>query len=294
MKPHMKGIVLAAGGAGLWGGSGVAGQYLMQSCGVDAAWLTDLRLLLGGLILLAVDARQHGSGGIFAVWCRRRNAVELLVFAVFGMLAVQYSYLASIAYGNAPATTVIQYTMPAFVIIWTALSSWRLPQRLEVICVIMAMAGTFVLVTHGSLETLSVPLLSVIWGFVSALAAALYTILPRRLIREWRSSLVVGWGMLVGGLLFLPAAQPWSIPGTWDWLTFGNFAYVIVLGTAAAFSFYLGSLRYLTSAEAGILGCLEPLSSIVFSVACLGTSFGLLDIVGTLLVVTPVFLLAKR
>ena len=76
-----------AGGA-FWGGSGVAGQVLLQDCGFATGWLVTVRMLLAGVMLLTIDAAQH-RGDIWSIWQDRRNIRELLIFAWAGMLIVQ-------------------------------------------------------------------------------------------------------------------------------------------------------------------------------------------------------------
>jgi drug/metabolite transporter (DMT)-like permease len=135
---------------------------------------------------------------------------------------------------------------------------------------------------------------ALVWGLVSAVAAAVYTMKPKRLIRKWRATLIIGWGMLLGGLCLVPVCPPWLFEGRWEVLSALIYAYVIVFGTVLAFGCYLGSLKYIQPAEAGILGSVEPLSAIVLSIVFLGASFGLMDILGTSLIIGTVFLLARR
>ena len=105
MTDRRRGVLYAVAGGVFWGGSGVAGQYLLQDAGFATEWLVTARLVLAGVILLALDAAQHG-GDIFRVWHSRRNCAELLFFGVCGMMLVSYSYFASIRYGNAAAGIV--------------------------------------------------------------------------------------------------------------------------------------------------------------------------------------------
>ncbi|MBE6084445.1 MAG: DMT family transporter [Selenomonas ruminantium] len=72
------------------------------------------------------------------------------------------------------------------------------------------------------------------------------------------------------------------------------YAYIIVFGTVVAFGCYLGSIKYIQPAEAGMLGSLEPLAAIIFSMMFLEASFGLMDVLGTALILGTVFLLARR
>ena len=102
--------------------------------------------------------RLEAGGDIFRVWHSRRNCAELLFFGVCGMMLVSYSYFASIRYGNAAAATVLQYLMPAMIVLYTALRYRRWPSGLELFCVLLALAGTVLLVTHGDWRTLAIPL----------------------------------------------------------------------------------------------------------------------------------------
>lgn len=92
----------------------------------------------------------------------------------------------------------------------------------------------------------------------------------------------------------MPACPPWMFEGTWDFTAGLIYAYVIVFGTVVAFGCYLGSLKYIQPAEAGILGSVEPLSAIVLSILFLGADFGPMDLAGSCLVIGTVFLLASQ
>lgn len=288
-----KGLLMVIAGAAMWGGSGVAGQYLLQDCGVSTGWLVVTRMLLAGLILLGLDALCHRDG-IFVIWRDRKDVRELLIFSIAGMLAVQYTYFACIKAGSAAAATVLQYLMPIVIILYTAAATRRMPRRIEILCVALAVGGTFLLVTHGSMDTLSVPWDAVCWGLASAVAAAVYTMTPKRLIRKWRATLVVGWGMLIGGVVLAVCFPPWQAEIRWTMTAGLIYAYIILFGTVAAFGCYLGSLRYIQPAEASILGSVEPLSAIILSVLFLQASFGLLDLLGSALIISTVFLLARN
>ncbi|MCR5175351.1 MAG: DMT family transporter [Anaerovibrio sp.] len=293
MTNRSKGLFMVSFGASMWGGSGVAGQYLLQDCGFSTEWLVVSRMILSGIILLLADRLIYRKS-LFSIWHDRKDAWEVLLFAVFGMLAVQYTYFACIKHGNAAAATVLQYLMPVFIIIYITLSTRKLPRLIEIICVFMAMTGTFLLVTHGRLDYLSISPTAIFWGLLSAVAAAFYTVQPKRLIRKWRAPLIIGWGMLIGGIMLMPINPPWQFTGNWTIGTGLIYTYIIIFGTVLAFGCYLGSIKHIQPSEASILGSLEPLSAIILSILFLNTSFGLIDIIGTVLIIGTVFLLAHK
>lgn len=149
LKERNKGLLMVCLGASMWGGSGVAGQYLLQDCGFSTEWLVVSRMLLADVIFLAADICLYKES-IFCVWADRQDAKEILLFSILGMLAVQYTYFACIKEGNAAAAAVLQYLMPIIIVGYTAITVRRFPQYLEILCAAMAVGGTILLVTHGS------------------------------------------------------------------------------------------------------------------------------------------------
>ena len=293
LSNRLKGIILAVGGSIFWGGSGVAAQFLLQDRGMTADYLTAIRTLTAGLILLLIDRFVYGNN-ITNIWRDKVSRYRLLFFGIFGMMAVQYTYFAAIAYSNAPTGTIIQYLMPVVILLWIALRERKLPQLGQVICAILAILGTALLVTHGSLTTLSISEKALFWGILSALAAACYTVSPRWLLMRWPSAQVVGWAMLIGGAAISLIYPSLSYPGTLDRDAILSLAYICILGTAIAFWAYVSSTKYILPQEASILNAMEPLASIVFSVLLLDVLFQLPEIAGTILIILPVLYITTR
>ena len=293
LSNRLKGIILAVGGSILWGGSGVAAQFLLQDRGMTADYLTAIRTITAGLILLLIDRFVY-SNNITNIWRDKASRYRLLFFGICGMMAVQYTYFAAIAYSNAPTGTIIQYLMPVVILLWIALRERKLPQPGQVFCAILAILGTALLVTHGSLTTLSISEKALFWGILSALAAACYTVSPRWLLMRWPSAQVVGWAMLIGGAAISLIYPPLSYPGTLDRDAILSLAYICILGTAIAFWAYVSSTKYILPQEASILNAMEPLASIVFSVLLLDVLFQLPEIAGTILIILPILYITTR
>ncbi len=281
-------------GAVLWGVSGTAAQVLFQRYGFTPGWLVTARMSAAGLLLLIGISIKSGLRPVFAVWTIRRDAAKLVLFGIIGLLGVQYSYFASIRYGNAATATMLQYMGPIFITVYIALRQRRLPGRSQVSAVSLALAGALLLVTNGNLHHFAVSPLAVLWGVVSAATAAFYSLYPQPLLQKYGPANIVGWAMLIGGVGMSPIAPLWRIAGhgsfgAW-WLT----GFVVLFGTLIAFYVYIASLKYISASEASLLACGEPLSAAIVAVAFLHVKMGWPALLGGLCILVTVTLLAKK
>ena len=287
-----KGIFLVLFGATLWGASGVVAQYLFHTKLLTPEWLVVVRLLSSGLLLLAYDFIKNRDS-IFYIWKIKHDRNQLLFFSVFGMLGVQYTYFAAISYGNAATATILQYLMPVIIVCYFAVRYKKRPNGLELISIFLAMLGTCLLVTKGDFSNLAISPLALFWGIASAFGAAFYTVQPKYLLSHWRSPLVIGWGMFVGGIVMSPVNPPWEFTGIWDMNTLLGILFIIIFGTIIAFYAYLESIKYILPTETGTLASVEPLAAVILSIYCLNTPFGLIDLLGGLSIMVTVFILAR-
>lgn len=286
------GFALALTSAVLWGMSGACAQYVFQNKGVTIAWLVTARLLIAGSLLLGY-ARWRNQA-IWRIWQTQRSAVSLLIFGLLGMLAIQYTYFAAIQYSNAATGTVLQYVGPVLISIYFACVRRRWPSRAESLAVLLAFVGTVLLVTHGDWSTLQISATALFWGLASAVALAFYSIQPDRLLKENEATVLVGWGMVIGGLGFCGVSQPWDVPGVWDVSTLAAVAFIVLFGTLIAFYGYLVALQKIGPETSSLLACAEPLSAALVSVLWLQVPWGVLDWLGSICIIATIFLLSQK
>ncbi|WP_269773465.1 DMT family transporter [Bacillus safensis] len=288
-----KGIILVLIGATCWGVGGTISQKLFQQYGIDVNWLVTVRLLISGGLLLFVHVMTKEKTHLFGVWQKKRTAMQVLLFGLMGMLAVQYTYMASIQHGNAAVATLLQYTAPVMIIMYLVIRRQSTFTRRDLVTVVLALAGMFFLLTNGSISTLTVPFVAVIWGILSAVALSFYTLYPISLLKQFDSLVVVGWAMLIGGGALSLIHPPWKVNLTH--LPFEAYVYllfVVIFGTMIAFWFYIESLQYLSPKESSLIGSVEPLAAVVTTVFWLKEPFGLFQWIGTACIVYMILFLA--
>lgn len=290
MSKQTKGILLAASGASLWGILGAAAQYLFSTTTISNTWLVSIRLLVAG-VLLTLWSLLKFPHQVKQVISSRFNLKFLVLFAVLGMMNSQLTYFLAIKYSNAPTATVIQYLQPVFIILWLALANRQWPRRLDCISILIALVGTFFLATGGHLNQLALTPTALFWGIWCAVAAALYTLLPRPLLQKFDALIVCGLAMLISGVLLLPWLVTTPLPhlSTWDWVLI---TYIVIGGTMFAYTLFLQSIRYISPAATGILSAFEPLVATLLAVTLLGTCLTLAAVCGSLLILLTTFLQA--
>jgi drug/metabolite transporter (DMT)-like permease len=288
-----RGLAMALVGATLWGLSGTVAQRLFQNEGFTPGWLVTMRLLIAGILLLIIGCFRKNFNQVFAVWNSRKDRIRLVIFGIFGMLGVQYTYFVAIQTGNAATATLLQYLAPLFIMVYLAIKYNRIPSFQEFIALGFALLGTFLLVTNGSIHQLSVSSASIAWGLSSTVAFAFYTLYPSGLLKRWGSEVIIGWGMIIGGITLCPFASPWQIKGQhWSVITGLSVAFVIIFGTLIAFYLYIDSLQYITPTEASMLTSAEPLSAVAASIIWLRLPLSLFEGIGGLCIVSTVFMLS--
>ena len=169
---RLKGIIMVITGASLWGLSGTAAQQLFQQEHVSTEWLVTIRLLISGSILLLFSSFGRQKSEVLGIWKQKKEANKLVLFGLLGMLAVQYTYFASIKEGNAAVATLLQYLAPIYLIF-----KWNIrPTKIDLISIALSLIGTFFLLTNGSIDNLAVSTPTIIWGILSGLSLAFYSL----------------------------------------------------------------------------------------------------------------------
>ena len=280
----------------LWASSGVAVQDFFAHSYKSAMDLTNIRMIMAGLFLLLI-AWLHGGlkRSLRILRFKPRLWIDTAIYGIAGVALMQFTYFQAISIGGAAATTVIQYSCPAFVVIFDSLYYRRLPTRGEVIAVILAMVGVFLLVTGGDINKLIVPLACVLWSLASGAFFAFSAIFPKHLFESRVDQyFLTSVGMIIGGLFTFLLVDEINWLPFFESDTIFDVAWIIIFGTVGAFLLFNMGLVYLTPEEASVTAAMEPVASVIISFFVFGTMFGLIETLGIVMVIlailTPIFI----
>ena len=288
-----KGCLYCTLAGAAWGFAGVCGQFLFDGRFWSVDFIIPLRILLAGLIMLPVALRSEGTAGFRRIFQSRRNMADLLIFGVLGIGLCQYSYYTTIRMANATTATVLCYLSPVLIILWQTVKLRALPEKKELLAVLLAVAGTFFLTTHGNLGSLALSAGALVWGLISALATAVYSVQPRRLTGECGTLTATSLGMIAAGIVLCLIRQPWNhAEGVFDVSAWACFFVIVLVGSVLCFGLYFSGVALIGPSKASILGATEPLVSALLSVFWLHVAFLPMDYVGFVMVVSTIFVLA--
>lgn len=290
LNREFKGIFLASISATFWGVSGAIAQTLFDSTSINSVWLTGMRMSGAGigLFLLSLITKVD----LWSIWRHPRDLFQIVAYTLLGLMPVQFTYFLAVEASNAATATILQFMGPVFIALWMVLAHRQFPTRSEGIAILCALLGSFLLVTHGNPATLVISVGALVWGLLSGVTSATNTLIPAELLTRYSPMTVNTWSMILGGILFNCVQPVWSIHIPLTLLNVSKLGFVVLFGTLLAFLFFLQSLQYIRPTVVSLLDAFEPLSATIIAVALLGVNFSGLDILGSLLIISTVFILA--
>lgn len=292
MTKTLKGTLFTVIAGIAWGLSGTSGQYLMVH-GISALVLTNIRLIVAGLLLVLLSYIK--SKEQFLAFLKDKSSLfSLLLFSLFGLFLNQLAYLSAIQETNAGTATVLQYVCPVGILAYTCIKDKVAPTIAEILSMILAIGGTFLIATHGQMDQLSMTPAGLFWGLFSALTYALYIILPIKLIQKWGSILVIGVGMTISGFVAVPFTGIIGASLLMSFDIFLAFAGIILIGTVFAYTAFLKGASLVGPVKSSLLASIEPISAVFFAFIIMGDIFYPVDFLGMAMILLAVTIISLK
>ena len=275
-----------------WGMSGASGQYLMAH-GMGVLALTDLRLIISGTLLLLMSYLFNREQ-LIEFFKEKSNYIKIVIFAFVGLFLNQFSYLQAIALSNAGTATVLQYLCPVIILVYICLKNRTAPTASEVTSIVLAMAGTFLIATHGQWNQLSVTPLGLFWGIFSAFTYAIYIMLPIKLIQTYGSLTVIGVGMVIAGVILFPMSGLTTLQLEYGVDILAALTGIILIGTVISYTMFLKGTSYIGPVKSSLIAAVEPISAVFFAFLIMNEYFYAIDFVGMAMILGAVVLISVR
>lgn len=290
MNNNTKGFLYAISGAICWGFSGFCSDYLFSVKKISPLWVSPIRLLTASIILFFLSLFVVGKK-TFDPLKDKKDILRLINFGISGLVGAQFTYLMAISYSNAATATVLQCLGVSYLVVYVCMRNLRFPSKIEIVSLIFAITGTFLISTHGNLNSLSINSMALFWGLLGGVGLAAYSLTPVVLLKKFNCFSVLSLAMFIGGVFLTLILRPWTISVELDFLTIVAFLGLVVIGTVIAFFLFMTGVNLIGPVNASLLNTLEPLSAIFFSVVLLNLKLQLMDYIGFFLIISTVFIL---
>lgn len=273
-----------------WAVSGSASKYLFNS-GITPFQVVQLRITIAvGVLFVFFYLKKPALLRI-----HRQDIFYFVMLGIFGMGAIQFTYLYAISKINVAAAILLQDMCPIFIALYSLIFLRELPSLTTGLAIVTATAGCYLVVGAYNLSLLNISMAGIISGICSALAFACYSMLGEYGMRRYGPWTVLFYAMLFGAVAWNLIQPPFEAffqpypPVAWAWIL-----YIAILGTLLPFGLYLEGVNLIRATRASITAILEPITAGLLSYIFLNEVMEGLQMAGGLLVIGAIVILQLK
>ncbi len=242
--------------------TGAMGMLLAGTSVASASLLIDqpmapvqcLRYLVAGIALLVWQGVRSGRPPVPSL----RQAGLLTVLAAIGMVGFTVAMVGSLRIGDPAFVGAVLGTEPVLLVLVSAIIARRHPRRIDLLAAAVVAAGSLVAHAGGGSS-----LASALLALVAVACEVVFSLLGGGLVADLGAVPVAGFGCLLAGLMFLPAAVADSPQLHLSAAGIGAIAWYAVPATAGAFAlWFAGVARVGPATSAAVVG-LAPIGNLL-------------------------------
>ena len=271
-----------------WGTSATLARHVFEH--VPALYVAAIRLTIATTLMLPWLALRRPA----SLRIPLRDVPYFVILGVFGVAAVQGSYYYAISRLGVGVAIVLQYLAPICIVLFDLMRGRAVGWRMMV-AVVLALAGTVLLVGSVDARVLHASAFDFGVGIASAVIFAFYILYSQRGLRRHPPETVLFYSFAVGGICWLSILTPARILATpYSLQTWAMFLALGVFSTLLPFSLLYAGLRRLPATEASVIATTEPVVAIIAARVFLGESLHALQYPGAALVIAAALMASSR
>jgi drug/metabolite transporter (DMT)-like permease len=296
---RLKGYLLALLAAACWATGGLTAKWLFSAPSeATASWpvaplgiaieptaLSGARAL-AAFVLLALVV---GVGRPQDLRIKFKDVPFLAVFGVFGLAMVHYTYFKTISLTNVATAILLEYLAPVLVLmVGVAFMkhkfTWWLP-----VGVALSVSGSALVVGAIGGEGLVVSPAGIVWGLLSAVFFAAYSLMGTVLVGRFSPYTALVWGLGFASVFWLVVLKPGVVIGAFlDPKAAAAIVFIAVVSTIIPFAAFLIALRHIAPTNATVTSTVEPVIAGVGAYLLFGESLTPTQLVGGLMVIAAI------
>jgi len=284
MNNRMKGILMAAGGAGLWGLMSIFSRVL-SAADYTSLEIAYVRCLIAGIGLALINGRKDPS----VLRVSKKGIVTALVFGAVTYTVGFLSYAYSVERIPAAMTAVLSFTSP----IWTCLIGLvvfreRVKGR-KIAAIVCCLLGAVLITDLLGAQNLHFDLLGMGAAVLNGVGIALQVCVPRYFEKQYRKDTMLTYGFLGAAgfmALFVDHGKIiGSFSGPGGLKVLASVLALSVFCTLVANTIFVKSASYVEPATTTILSALEVVVGAIVGLLLFRETLTFLQVVGAVIVV---------
>ncbi len=284
MSTYLRATVSVLIGATLLGSMGAWGRAVYRFEG-DPMVVVTWRALIGAAFLAGILAATRPA-------CLRVPLSAIPFFLAYGFFGVTlnfWAYFSAVKYTTLAVAITLLYTYPMFVTLFSALVLGERLTRTKVAAAALTVLGSALVAQIHEAAFLRLNLRGILFGLLTGLSMAVYSILGKRAVARYAPWTVVLYAF-AGGAVFLTLGSGRGLlaataypPEAWPWIV--GLALIPSLGGYALFT--LG-LRDLPASQVSIIATWEVVTAALFGWSLFGEHLTAAQLLGAAFVCTGI------
>ncbi len=219
------------------------------------------------------------------------DAARCLILGALGLAASNFLYYYAMQTTSVASAIIVQYTAPAWVLIYVATQRRERPSWTKGGAVLLAILGCALVVGAIGGSGLHGTPLGLFAVLLASFSFAFYSVFGHDLLLRYDRWLVVLYAFLGAALLWAIVHPPWLLfmqgYTQRQWI----FLVLFALGSSLSpFALYFLGLQYVDATSAIVTCCLEPVLSILIAASLLGESLVAIQVLGVAVVLAAILL----
>jgi len=249
--------------------------------------LAQSRTTFSFFVLLVILLLLRGRKGL---QLPRRDLLHTILLGILGVAASNYFYYLAIQKTNVATAIILQYTAPAWVLLYLVARGQQKATVQRVTAVALAVLGSALAigVGGGGFRSNALGLMAAV---LASFSFAFYNLGGHDILARHDRWKILLYTLASATAFWIVVNPPWKIVAAQyeagQWLFLVVFAMTSVL---LPFSLYFAGLQHLDATSAIVGSCLEPVFSIVIAAVVLGEGVRPLQALGVIIVLAAIIL----
>ncbi|MDQ0976217.1 DME family drug/metabolite transporter [Neobacillus niacini] len=280
-------MMMIAVSAALWGIIAIFVRKLAL-LGFTSMEIVTLRVVTAVLLLGIIGITKYPG----QMKIRFVDSKYFIGTGIFSIVLFNWCYFTAINQMSLSFAVILLYTAPTFVVILSYLFLKESLDSRKIISVIGTLLGCVLIVGVSFKDTPSINLVGILTGLGAGFGYALYTIFGKFALAKYRPFTVTFYTFLVAAatlVLFTNLIEKRNMLVNAEVILYG-----VGLGlfpTVIAYLLYTKGLEKMESSKASIIATVEPVAATLLSVFLYKENYGVLQFVGTVIILISVILI---